>query len=142
MTAVLDETGVAAPSMAGRRTRRRGAVRNRIVTGLSALALLVLWEVVAAQVNPILLAPPTAVAQTLWEMVLDGSMGEALLDSAQPFAVGYLIAVVVGLPLGLLIGRFAVVEAAVGWLVVAGYALPMIAMTPVFILWFGLGFSN
>jgi NitT/TauT family transport system permease protein len=140
MTAVLDETAVAAPGAPGRRNRKRGGVRNRAVTGVSVLTLLVLWEVVAAQVNPILLAPPTAVAQALWEMILDGSMGEALVESAQPFVVGYLLAVVVGLPLGLLIGRFAVVEAAAGWLVIAGYALPMIALTPVFILWFGLGF--
>jgi ABC-type nitrate/sulfonate/bicarbonate transport system permease component len=139
MTAVLEEEArVLAPR--ARSSRKRAGLRNRIVTAASVLVLLALWEIVADQVNPILLAPPSAVAQALWSMILDGSMAEALADSAKPFTTGYALAVVVGIPLGLLIGRFAVVEAALGWLVVAGYALPMIALTPVFILWFGLGF--
>ena len=139
MTAVLEEEArVLAPR--ARSSRKRAGLRNRIVTAASVLVLLALWEIVAYQVNPILLAPPSAVAQALWSMILDGSMAEALADSAKPFITGYALAVVVGIPLGLLIGRFAVVEAALGWLVVAGYALPMIALTPVFILWFGLGF--
>lgn len=139
MTAVLEEEArVLAPR--ARSSRKRAGVRNRIVTAASVVVLLALWEIVADQVNPILLAPPSAVAQALWSMILDGSMGEALADSAKPFITGYVLAVVIGVPLGLLIGRFAVVEAALGWLVVAGYALPMIALTPVFILWFGLGF--
>jgi ABC-type nitrate/sulfonate/bicarbonate transport system permease component len=139
MTAVLEEEArVLAPR--ARSSRKRAGVRNRIVTAASVVVLLALWEIVADQVNPILLAPPSAVAKALWSMILDGSMGEALADSAKPFITGYVLAVVIGVPLGLLIGRFAVVEAALGWLVVAGYALPMIALTPVFILWFGLGF--
>ncbi|MFD0852270.1 ABC transporter permease, partial [Actinomadura adrarensis] len=64
-----------------------------------------------------------------------------MLASARPFAAGYLLAIVVGVPLGLLIGRFRVVEAALGWMVIAGYAMPMIALIPVFVLWFGLGFT-
>jgi ABC-type nitrate/sulfonate/bicarbonate transport system permease component len=139
MTAALEEEArVLAPR--ARNSHKRAGVRNRIVTAASVVVLLALWEIVADQVNPILLAPPSAVAQALWSMILDGSMGEALADSAKPFITGYVLAVVIGIPLGLLIGRFAVVEAALGWLVVAGYALPMIALTPVFILWFGLGF--
>lgn len=139
MTAVLEEEARALAPRA-RSSRKRAGLRNRIVTAASVVVLLALWEIVADQVNPILLAPPSAVAQALWSMILDGSMGEALADSAKPFITGYVLAVVVGIPLGLLVGRFAVVEAALGWLVVAGYALPMIALTPVFILWFGLGF--
>ena len=139
MTAVLEEESrVLAPR--AQNSRKRAGVRNRIVTAASVVVLLALWEIVADQVNPILLAPPSAVAQALWSMILDGSMVEALADSAKPFITGYVLAVVIGIPLGLLIGRFAVIEAALGWLVVAGYALPMIALTPVFILWFGLGF--
>lgn len=138
MTAVLEDEAVLTART--RSSRGRRGLRNRIVTAASAIVLLGLWESVADQVNPILLAPPSAVAKALWSMILDGSMGQALVDSAKPFIAGYLLAVVVGIPLGLLIGRFAVVEAALGWLVVAGYALPMIALTPIFILWFGLGF--
>jgi NitT/TauT family transport system permease protein len=122
------------------RTQRRSG-RDRLVTAGTIVVLLVIWEIAARQVNPILAAPPSAVFKALVSMIGDGSMPQALLESGEPFITGYLLAIVVGVPLGLLIGRFRVVEAALGWLVIAGYAMPMIALIPVFMLWFGLGFA-
>jgi len=110
-----------------------------VTIGTIAL-LLVLWEILARQANPILVAPPSKVVVTLIGMIADGTMGKALWASAQPFAVGFLAAVAIGVPLGLLIGRFRYVEAALGWFIIVGYAMPMIALVPVFMLWFGLGF--
>jgi ABC-type nitrate/sulfonate/bicarbonate transport system permease component len=48
---------------------------------------------------------------------------------------------VIGVPLGLIIGRFWVAEAALGLLVTGGYAMPLVALVPLLILWFGLGFA-
>ena len=61
----------------------------------------------------------------------------------QPAAVpGRLrLAIVVGVPLGLVIGRFRVAEAALGIYVTAGYAMPLVALVPLLILWLGLGFK-
>ena len=114
--------------------------RDYSVTIATIVLLLVLWEIVARQANPILVAPPSKVVLALISMINDGSMGKALLASSHPFVTGFLGAVIVGVPLGLLIGRFRYVEAALGWLVIVGYAMPMIALVPVFMLWFGLGF--
>jgi ABC-type nitrate/sulfonate/bicarbonate transport system permease component len=114
--------------------------KDHAVTLTTIIVLLGLWEIFARQANPILVAPPSKVLQALITMFADGSMGKALLASAQPFSVGFLAAVAIGVPLGLLIGRFRYVEAALGWLVIVGYAMPMIALVPVFMLWFGLGF--
>ena len=41
--------------------------------------------------------------------------------------------------LGLLIGRYRVVDAATDWLINALYATPLVAVTPLVILWLGLG---
>jgi NitT/TauT family transport system permease protein len=122
------------------RARRRSG-RDRLVTAGTVVVLLAIWELAARQVDPLLAAPPSAVLQALISMTGDGSLPSAVLQSAEPFMVGYLLAIVVGVPLGLLIGRFRAVEAALGWLVIAGYAMPMIALIPVFVLWFGLGFA-
>lgn len=122
-----------------RRTRRRTA-RDRVVTVSSVLVLLAVWEVVGRQLNPILASTPTKVAEAFVAMCVDGTLPQAVWESARPFLVGYLLAVAVGVPLGLFIGRFRTVEAALGLFVVAGYAMPMIALIPVFVLWFGLGF--
>ena len=47
----------------------------------------------------------------------------------------------IGVPLGLIIGRFWVAEAALGILVTGGYAMPLVALVPLLVLWFGLGFA-
>src|SRR5580692_10799480 len=54
---------------------------------------------------------------------------------------GYGLAIVVGVPLGLVIGRFWIAEAALGMLVTGGYAMPLVALVPLLVLWFGLGFA-
>ena len=122
------------------RVRRRSG-RDRLVTAGAVVVLLAIWELAARRVDPILAAPPSKVLAALVDMTKDGSLPGAVLESAKPFMAGYVLAIVVGVPLGLLIGRFRAVEAALGWLVIAGYAMPMIALIPVFVLWFGLGFA-
>lgn len=114
--------------------------RERLVTVATIVVLLIVWEVLARRANPILIAPPSKVMTALIAMFADGSMTDALIASSKPFAVGFLAAILIGIPLGLLIGRFKYVEAALGWFVIVGYAMPMIALVPVFMLWFGLGF--
>ena len=75
------------------------------------------------------------------ELVRNGKLAAALLQSVQPFVVGYGLAIVIGVPLGLVIGRFWVAEAALGILVTGGYAMPLVALVPLLVLWFGLGFA-
>jgi taurine transport system permease protein len=65
----------------------------------------------------------------------------ALGQSIQPFLLGYGLAIAIGVPLGLIIGRFWVAEAALGILVTGGYAMPLVALVPLLVLWFGLGFA-
>src|SRR5206468_1367146 len=68
---------------------------------------------------------------------------EALRGSAAFAETRYTLwlAIIVGVPLGLVIGRFRVVEAALGIYVTAGYAMPLVALVPLLILWLGLGFA-
>src|SRR5437016_199936 len=54
---------------------------------------------------------------------------------------GYGLAIVVGIPIGLVTGRFRTVEAAIGIYITAGYAMPLVALVPLLVLWLGLGFA-
>ena len=45
------------------------------------------------------------------------------------------------MPLGLVTGRFRTVEAAIGIYITAGYAMPLVALVPLLVLWLGLGFA-
>ena len=76
-----------------------------------------------------------------WELAVSGQLWSALYESLRPFLLGYALAIVFGVPLGLLIGGFRVAEAALGIYVTAGYAMPLVALVPLLILWLGLGFA-
>jgi NitT/TauT family transport system permease protein len=111
------------------------------ITLLSLAVLIGLWEWFGRDINPVFGSYPSAIAAAFVELVRTGQLGAALTESLRPFAVGYGLAIIVGVPLGLVIGRFRAVEAAVGIYVTAGYAMPLVALVPLLILWLGLGFA-
>jgi NitT/TauT family transport system permease protein len=111
------------------------------ITASSVAFVLVLWEIVGRNINPIFFTYPSAIAQAGWSLAESGKLGAALVASLQPFIVGYGLAILVGVPLGLVVGRFPIVEAAIGIYITAGYAMPLVALVPLLVLWLGLGFS-
>jgi ABC-type nitrate/sulfonate/bicarbonate transport system permease component len=111
------------------------------ITALSVFVLLGVWEFFGRDVNPVFGSYPSAIALAFVELVRTGQLGAALYESLRPFVVGYGLAIVVGVPLGLVIGRYRVLEAALGIYVTAGYAMPLVALVPLLILWLGLGFA-
>src|SRR5262245_52315288 len=64
-----------------------------------------------------------------------------MFESVRPFVAGYGLAILFGVPLGLVIGRFRVAEAGLGIYITAGYAMPLVALVPLLVLWLGLGFA-
>jgi len=119
----------------------RRALPRWIITVIALCVFLAFWEFFGRRVNPIFGSYPTAIFAAFIELVRNGKLAVALSQSLQPFVIGYGIAIVVGVPIGLVLGRFAVVEAALGIFVTGGYAMPLVALVPLLILWFGLGFA-
>ena len=103
--------------------------------------MLILWEIFGRRINPVFGSYPSAIAVAFWELAVSGQLWSALYESLRPFLLGYALAIVFGVPLGLLIGGFRVAEAALGIYVTAGYAMPLVALVPLLILWLGLGFA-
>ena len=97
------------------------------------------WEVFGRQVDPLFMSYPSAIALAAARMIGSGELLVALESSLQTLVVAFLIASVIGLSLGLLIGRYRSFEAATDWLVNALYSTPLVAVIPLVILWFGLG---
>lgn len=134
------EEGRVAAARAEGPARRAGMPRWAITT-LSVLAALGAWEFFGRDINPVFGSYPSAIAIAFWELVQGGQLQTALVQSLEPFGVGFGLAIVVGVPLGLVIGAFRTAEAALGVYVTAGYALPLIALVPLLMLWLGLGFA-
>jgi ABC-type nitrate/sulfonate/bicarbonate transport system permease component len=137
-TAALAAAQPAADDTAETRTRRPP---RALITLASLAVAVILWEIFGRQINPIFGSYPSAIAESFWDLVVSGKLSKALMQSLQPFLVGYLLAIVIGVPLGLVIGRFWVMEAALGIYVTAGYAMPLVALVPLLMLWLGLGFA-
>lgn len=97
------------------------------------------WEMLGRQVNPLFMSYPTAIADAAGRLIANGELLSAFLSSGRSLLVSFGFAVVIGLFLGLLIGRYRSVEAATDWIVNALYATPKVAILPLVILWFGLG---
>lgn len=119
----------------------RRALPRWLITSGSIAVMLILWEIFGRQVNPVFGSYPVAIAVAFWELLESGQLWAALFDSLRPFVIGYGLAIVIGVPLGLLIGGFRTAEAALGIYVTAGYAMPLVALVPLLILWLGLGFT-
>jgi NitT/TauT family transport system permease protein len=117
--------------------RMRSAYRG----GLTLLVVAALYEAAARSgaFAPALLPPLPKVASTLVASLLDGTMLEHAAFTLYRVLLGMALAIAVGLPLGILMGRFRAVENFVLPLASALMPIPSLAWVPMFILWFGLG---
>ena len=108
---------------------------------LSPVLLLLLWEAGSrlGLIPERTLAAPSAVLGTLLEMVISGELPSNLLVSFARVAVGLLIGVGLGLGLGLVAGLSRSGELAVDPLMQIKRTIPALALTPLFIVWFGIG---
>ena len=125
----------------GKSAPPRRALPRWVITAIALCVCLLFWEFFGRRINPIFGSYPTAIFAASIELIRNGKLAVALVQSLQPFLLGYGLAILVGVPLGLVLGRFAVVEAALGIFVTGGYAMPLVALVPLLILWFGLGFA-
>jgi NitT/TauT family transport system permease protein len=108
---------------------------------LTLLAIGLLYEAIARSGTfPAALLPTVGkIADTLVALVADGSMLRHAFYTLYRMLCGFTLAIAIGLPLGILMGRFRPVEHFFMPLASALMPIPSLAWVPVFILWFGLG---
>jgi ABC-type nitrate/sulfonate/bicarbonate transport system permease component len=108
------------------------------LTAASILTGLALWQWAAHDISRVIFAPPTAVLARLASDLASGALTAALAGSLGTLALGFLLAVAVGVPLGFAIGRNEKLAAMADPVLNAIYAIPPVAMVPFLIIWFGL----
>jgi len=110
----------------------------------SIVLLLLVWQVVPYYVplkpgTKLFFTVPSQIAGTLWEMFASGSVWAPLGVSATAFAIGLALAIVAGLPLGVLLGRSNILSAMFDPFITAFNATPRLVFLPLLMLWFGIG---
>jgi ABC-type nitrate/sulfonate/bicarbonate transport system permease component len=108
------------------------------------LLLLVLWESVPLWYTlpkgmALFFTTPSKIAVAFYELFRNGEIEKHFYVSAIAFLAGFGLSVVVGLPLGLLMGRSRTLEDLLDPYITAANATPRIVFLPLLILWFGIG---
>ena len=94
---------------------------------------LLLWQYLGRETNPILFTYPSAIAVAFVKLVASGELIKQMAVSLSALAVGFFVSLILGVALGLLLGMSRTAEA---------FFEPLInALTPLLMMWLGLGFS-
>jgi ABC-type nitrate/sulfonate/bicarbonate transport system permease component len=114
----------------------------RIARGVALpLALLALWQLWGAASHNVRMPIPTHVVTAAIDLVGSGELPLAILQSLSRVFMGFAVAAVVGVPLGLAMGTSASVERNVDPIVESFRPIAAIAILPLAILWLGTGTS-
>lgn len=87
---------------------------------------------------PYLIPSPMGAMLSLWAGIRDHTFLIGAAVSLKRILIGYFFSLIMGIPLGLLVGRFKLLEDTVGSLIGTLQVLPSICWLPFAILWFGL----
>jgi ABC-type nitrate/sulfonate/bicarbonate transport system permease component len=115
--------------------------------GGSIVLLLALWELMPHLVTisagtKLFFTTPSQIVRALWTMFSTGSVWNPLGVSALGFGIGLVLAIVIGLPLGVLLGRSRSLNAMFDPFITAFNATPRLVFLPLLLLWFGLGMTS
>src|SRR6478736_7969311 len=105
--------------------------------GFVALILIV-WEIVGPFISPIFFAYPSQIAVAFYETTVSGELPYFLGQSLQVMFYGLVIAIAVGIPLGVAMARLRWLDWALDLPINALYATPLVAVVPLLVLWFGI----
>ena len=122
-----------------RATGRGRAISLRLAP-LGAIAIfLAVWEILGTRTSNLLFATPIATFTAFIDLIRQGSLLPALGVSMVDFLVGFLLAVVVGLAIGTAMGWSATFTRLMNPYINFFQATPLIALTPLIVIWFGIG---
>lgn len=122
-----------------------GLGRDAIISIVCVLFAILLWFITTSLgwIKPLFLPSPQEIAFTFWDLAYEGYRQVPLhihtVVSLVRALVAFFVSVVIGIPLGLLMGFFPALNAAIDPFVEFFRPLPKLALIPLVVLWFGIG---
>jgi ABC-type nitrate/sulfonate/bicarbonate transport system permease component len=117
------------------------SIRRHLPFWLSIFAGVALWEIAGRSTSKAFMVPFSETLVRLWQLVTGGEFLTQLYDSAQLFLTGFLLALLIGAPLGLLLARIRVLRIGLEPYLMTLYATPMVALIPFILSMMGFGFA-
>lgn len=121
------------------RQARRGL--PLLVAPLGALVFVAVWATAATAYPPFILPGPDEVARRFVAALADGTLARHTAVTVTEALLGFTIGFLVAVPLGYVIARQPVAERILSPYIVASQSIPVIALAPLLILWFGHGLT-
>lgn len=126
----------------GRNSKYNGPLRRGGLFIVSIALGLIVWQVVASHFGPALVASPAQTWQGAVDLSADGTLWQSIWASSRRIFIGWALGVVVGAPLGLLMGRITIVRELLDPYIEFFRFIPPIAFVTLAIIWLGIGESS
>jgi ABC-type nitrate/sulfonate/bicarbonate transport system permease component len=136
----MPRKSIPAPEVTLAQKLREVVLSPNAIRTLSVAVFFVIWEYYGRRMDPIFMAPPSAIFHAAIELTQSGALRKALVQTLWPFSVGMALTVIVGILLGIVIAQWRTMEYILDPFINALYAVPRIALVPLIILWAGLEF--
>jgi NitT/TauT family transport system permease protein len=119
----------------------RKTIRRPLYTWGSVIVGLALWQFIGTSVvkNSLFLATPVQSIMAVIQLWNSGELLKHMILSGKEFIIGFVIASIVGVIVGLFTASFERISLIANPWIYGFYATPLIALAPLLILWFGIG---
>lgn len=137
--AALDMPAAGLSPLAKFHLRRRSAI-----LGIGTMAIfLLLWELAPALglVNPLFSSSPSRIFVAAQWLFANGLWYDIWVSGSE-FVLGFGLAVIIGIPVGVALGWYPTLRAMLEPMVMALYSVPRVALVPLIILWLGIGLES
>ncbi len=115
--------------------RRHAPLWTGIAVGVA------LWEIAGRSTSAAFMVPFSETLIRLWQLIANGEFVRLFIDSAELFLTGFVLAVIVGGPLGMLLARVRILRIGIEPYIMIIYATPMVALIPFILSLMGFGFA-
>ena len=116
--------------------------KRKAISLILPIVIIIFWYVItegAHLVNPYILPGPIEVCTSAWDLIISGKLLKNTIDSLFKVFSGLILAGIVAIPLGILIGWYKTLEDLCSFVISILRPIPPIAWIPFSILWFGIG---
>lgn len=121
----------------------------KLIGAGAVAALILVWALLTMGdspetrvISPVVLPSPLEVVASVKSLVTERALFESIAATLWRVVLGFGLAVVIGVPVGVVAGSWRVVDAAAAPLALFGRNIPIAALIPLTILWFGIGESQ
>ena len=116
--------------------------KNKFIPLILPICIIIFWYLITEGlhlVNPYILPGPIEVCTSAWDLIVSGKLLRNTIDSLFKVFGGLILAAVVAIPLGVLLGWYKTLEDLCSFVISILRPIPPIAWIPFSILWFGIG---